>query len=74
MRQDDLIAAALAGGALGIMFGYWAYKTGGAQFQVTFVAWLTNPNLGGPAGVALFAGLGAIAGVGLTYLFRHKSN
>jgi hypothetical protein len=70
MGRDRLVAAGLAGGSLGILFGYWASKTG--QAMLPFKIWLTNPSWGGSSAV-LFAGLGATAMVSITYLIDHNS-
>lgn len=73
MGQDYLKAAGLSGAALGILYGYWVGKSG-FGFPIKLEDWLTNSNFAGPVDVALFAGLGAIAVAGLSYVFRHNSN
>lgn len=72
MQWDRMIAAAVTGGALGLLFGYWSFKSGRAV--VTFHDWLTGSYFGGPTDAVLFAGLGAIAAVAITHLARHNSN
>ena len=65
--MQRVIAGALAGAAIAILFEFAVVKTGTNNLLITFVAWLQNPAFAGPIDVILFAIFGAIAGAGITY-------
>jgi hypothetical protein len=72
MDRSRLAVAALTGAVFGNLLGYLAYKLNDI-LRVTFLQWLTNPNVSGPANAALFALMGAILAAGLVYLFGQRS-
>src|SRR6478752_7579864 len=59
MDRSRLGVAALTGAVFGNLVGYLAYKLNDS-LGITFLQWLTNPNLSGPGNAALFAIMGAI--------------
>ena len=61
MDRSRLGVAALTGAVFGNLVGYLAYKLNDS-LGITFLQWLTNPNLSGPGNAALFAIMGAILG------------
>jgi len=60
------------GAVFGNLVGYLAYKLNDS-LGITFLQWLTNPNLSGPGNAALFAIMGAILAAGFLYLFGQRS-
>jgi hypothetical protein len=72
MDRSRLGVAALTGAVFGNLVGYLAYKLNDS-LGITFLQWLTNPNLSGPGNAALFAIMGAVLAAGLVYLFGQRS-
>ena len=72
MDPVRLGVAALAGAVFGNLFGYLVYKLNHIQ-TATLLQWLTHPNLSGAGNGALWAILGAAAGVGLVYALGQSS-
>ena len=72
MDRSRLGVAALTGAVFGNLVGYVAYMLINSQ-RITFLDWLTNPNLSGPAKAAAFAIMGAVVAVGLTYVLGQRS-
>lgn len=72
MNRSRLALAALAGAVFANLVGYSGYMLRNSQ-RITFLDWLTNPNLSGPEKAAVFAILGAIIAVCLMYIFGQRS-
>lgn len=66
MDPVRLAVGALTGAVFGNLFGYMVYKLNHIQ-SASLLQWLTHPNLSGAGNGALWAILGAAAGVGLVY-------
>jgi hypothetical protein len=68
MSKDKLVAAALVGAVLGILFGFASYRmnvSGRAQLS----DWLSDSFYGGgPLNISLFAIMGAAVVLGIAYL------
>jgi hypothetical protein len=76
--QRQIAAGAIAGAALGLLYGYGVYAGGGAHTLVNwrFDLWLSNSNIAGPTNAFWLGLTGAAAGAAVAYLLesRHNSN
>lgn len=74
MRLPIATAALVAGSICGLAFGFVESN----PLRTSFLVWVFRDDLGGGQGAAVLTGLGAIAGLAVTYLLarlrRENSN